>query len=58
MRASINVEEESDYNEWINKNKKPEVNLRQYQLIHKKLIMKVFNLKAGLDTLVLALIIK
>jgi len=58
MRASIIVEEESDYNEWFNKNKKPEVNLLQYQLIHKKLIMKVFNLKAGLDTLVLALIIK
>jgi len=58
MRASIIVEEESDYNEWFNKNKKPEVNLRQYQLIQKKLIMKVFNLKAGLDSLVLALIIK
>ena len=58
MRASIIVEEESDYNEWFNKNKKPEVNLLQYQLIHKKLIMKAFNLKAGLDTLVLALIIK
>ncbi len=27
MRASIIVEEESDYNEWFNKNKKPEVNL-------------------------------
>ena len=27
MRASIVVEEESDYNEWFNKNKKPEVNL-------------------------------
>ena len=58
MRASIIVEEESDYNEWFNKNKKSEVNLGQYQLILKKLIMKVFNLKAGLDTLVLALIIK
>jgi len=58
MRASIIVEEESDYNEWFNKNKKPEVNLIQYQLIHKKLIMEVFNQKAGLDTLVLALIIQ
>jgi len=58
MRASIIVEEESDYNEWFNKNKKSEVNLRQYQLIHKIRIMKAFNLKAGLDTLVLALIIK
>jgi len=58
MRASIVVEEESDYNEWFNKNKKPEVNLWRYQLIHKKLIMKAFNLKVGLDTLVLALIIK
>jgi len=58
MRASIIVDEESDYNEWFNKNKKPEIKLRQYQLTHKKLIMKVFNLKAGLDTLVLALIIK
>ncbi len=27
MRASIIVQEESDYNEWFNKNKKPEVNL-------------------------------
>jgi len=27
MRASIIVEEESDYNEWFNKNKKPEVNI-------------------------------
>jgi len=27
MRASIIVEEESDYNEWFNKNIKPEVNL-------------------------------
>jgi len=27
MRASIIVEEESDYDEWFNKNKKPEVNL-------------------------------
>jgi len=27
MRASIIVEEESDYNDWFNKNKKPEVNL-------------------------------
>ncbi len=27
MRASIIVEEESDYNKWFNKNKKPEVNL-------------------------------
>jgi len=27
MRASIIVEEESDYNEWFNKNKKSEVNL-------------------------------
>jgi len=27
MRASIIVEDESDYNEWFNKNKKPEVNL-------------------------------
>ena len=27
MRASIIVEEESDYKEWFNKNKKPEVNL-------------------------------
>ena len=27
MRASIIVEEESDYNEWFNNNKKPEVNL-------------------------------
>jgi len=27
MRASIVVEDESDYNEWFNKNKKPEVNL-------------------------------
>jgi len=47
MRASIIVEEESDYNEWLNKNKNSEVNLCQYQLIHKKLIMKAFNLKAG-----------
>jgi len=27
MRASIIVEEESDYNDWFNKNKKAEVNL-------------------------------
>ena len=27
MRASIVVEEESDYNEWFNKNTKTEVNL-------------------------------
>jgi len=27
MRAFIIVEEESDYNEWFKKNKKPEVNL-------------------------------
>jgi len=27
MRASIIVEEESAYNEWFDKNKKPEVNL-------------------------------
>jgi cytochrome c oxidase subunit 2 len=27
MRASIIVEEESDYNDWFNKNKKTEVNL-------------------------------
>jgi len=27
MRASIIVEDQSDYNEWFNKNKKPEVNL-------------------------------
>ena len=58
MRASIIVEEEADYNDWFNKNKKTEVNLGQYQLIHKKPIMKVSNLQAGLDTLVLVLIIK
>jgi len=58
MRASIIVEEESDYNQWFNKNQNPVVNLCQYQLIHQKLIMKVFNLKDGLNTLVLALIIK
>jgi len=27
MRASIIVEEESDYNDWFNKNKKTEINL-------------------------------
>jgi len=27
MRASIIVEEESDFNDWFNKNKKTEVNL-------------------------------
>ena len=35
MRASIIVEEESDYKDWFNKNTKTEVYLWRYQLIHK-----------------------